>query len=176
MAPLPNLVPASGTSLVPGAWRPLNIVAPAAGGVFTFTVEGGILAKVLTAFCTFTTSAAVANRVPGITIQDPDGFTVYGDAGGAVVAASTAARFAFGTAVPQGVSAQGNRLTAPLPDLFLPAGYRIVADVAAIDAADQFSVVRGVLLEVDPSAFFPAGGLDEWLPAGHSRREAPYAP
>lgn len=142
---------------------------PGAGAEAVHTVPGEWWEMVEAAAWQLVTSAAVATRVPSIRVQDPDQNTVYVGATGATQAASLTVVYGAGEVGGAVVGAAAARATLPLPRLWLPAGYRIVAGGAALDVADQVSqfrllVVRrprveeiGALQEVGPGVYIEQG-------------------
>lgn len=115
---------------------------PAAGSSFSRKVPGETFERAESFRYTLTTSAAVANRFPGISFLDGDGnIFLHVQSSVAVVANSTVNMNFFVTAGVMSFAATGDNI-AVLPGLLLPPGFAIRADVAAMDAADAITLPK----------------------------------
>src|SRR6516162_1693189 len=74
--------------VLPGYKRPVAITTPAAGANWTVTVPGGRMWRPIAINATLVTSAAVANRIPGIQFQIY-GVTTYVNDNSTAITAST---------------------------------------------------------------------------------------
>jgi hypothetical protein len=126
-------------SLVAGAGRLRTILGtnPAAGVEISETVPTGARWKLRTFSYTLVASAAVANRLPVLTIDD--GANILWEVGNNVAqTASQTAKYRAGVGVPLTTYGALSYLL-PLPsELWLAAGSRIRTVTAAIDAGDDY--------------------------------------
>lgn len=130
-----------------GALRSIAGTTPGAGVELSETVPTGARWELLAFQATFVTSAAAANRVPQLTLDD--GTTVYYQLGAALnQAASLTQRRSWFQGAPAPYLDNANNLPLPLPmNLRLGAGHRIRTVTAAIDVGDQWSAVRYLVRE-----------------------------
>lgn len=130
-----------------------TIAQPAAGAEFSFTVPTGLAYRFETMFVQFNTSATVANRFVKIDITD--GTNIVWEGGGqAAVVASSGYRIGFQRLGGQAAaSGAGVPNIAALPDIWLPAGYVLKSLTSAIDPADQYLAVRGIVAVSSAAAF-----------------------
>jgi len=130
-----------------GALRSIAGATPAAGAEISETVPVGARWELLVFKATLTTSAAAANRLPALTIDD--GTTeYYRDQFATNEVASTTYRniWAAGLGLNSGLNTLTQRGALPV-GLRLAAGYRIRTVTTAIDAADQWSAVQYLVRE-----------------------------
>lgn len=130
-----------------GALRSIAGTTPGAGVEISETVPTGARWELLVFKATLTTSAAAANRLPALTIDD--GTTeYYRDQLAANEPASTAYRnvWAQGLSLGSGLNTATQRGALPV-GLRLGSGHRIKTVTAAIDAGDQWSAVQYVVRE-----------------------------
>lgn len=129
--------------------RVIDANAPAAGANFSLRVPGGKAWELLAVRCTFVASAEVANRIVTLVLND-----AHGNADAAVqhtVAVTAGLTRAFSWALT-GAGVVGADASILLP---LPASWYMLPDetvgitVGAIDAGDQLSAVRVVVLETN---------------------------
>jgi hypothetical protein len=117
-------------------------VQPAAGASFIRLVPGITFERNLSVEATFTTSAAVVNRLPFVAYTNGDSIEYYRAPAGAIVAASSVLTVTWSpeldTAVPAGTGVSTGALRAEE----LPAGYHLVIGLTNIDVADQISAIR----------------------------------
>lgn len=136
-------------------WIVTPVTAPAAGADWTLTNIGQGLWVVHAWSGILTTSAAVANRV--VTVLVDDATDVYlSTVASAVQAATLAHRYgAFDGAA--GASPQGTVVPVswPVGGVMLPQGHRMRVVTEAIDANDQWSAIAALVEEI---------------PAGYGRR------
>ena len=126
-----------------GAVLEQQIVNPAVGAEWTFTVPVGQLLELLSLHWVLATSATVANRVSGFEIVDGAGNVIGIWRGGAVQAASLTENYSIGTIDGQS-DPNGNfgAIIIPAPQgLYLPAGFTIRSLTAALQAGDQYSAI-----------------------------------
>ena len=127
--------------------------SPAAGSGFSFTVPGSELWRLLSVRTVFTAGAAVANRVPKLSINDADGLEIIRMPANGTVTAN-------GAALAQWVRIDGMNSTAgdgafltSLPRLFLEPGWQISVTATNIQAADTFTAIR-MWYEIAPNGDF----------------------
>lgn len=141
--------------------RPLP---PAAGTDFVYRIPGEVYSSIEIVKFTLTTSAAVANRVPGITYQDGDGndfAQIYSS--NTVVASSTITTTLSDSLCSDNYTASGASKGC-IPHVLLPPGFKIRLDVVGIQAGDQISNVSIFVCR------YPSG---EWA---ESTGAVPYSP
>lgn len=132
----------------------LPVPTPAPGAQFVFTLPGDRIYRLRGVSALLTTSAAVGNRLPGITLDD-QASVVAGAASNAVTAASLAVRYLWNPlGVNSATSAAGGIVTNGLPDIVVPGGYRLRSVCSAFDAADAWSSIN---VHVETLLFQPMG-------------------
>ena len=136
------------------------VASPAAGAEWSLAVPARTTWEVLSVRHKLTTSAAVANRAPGLKIADPNGLTLYQLSPQAVIAASlnTFVDFLPGLGNTESVQQQQALLPTPLP--ILTEGWTIGSLTGNIDVADQYS---GIVLTVREWSVFQVEQNVEWL-------------
>jgi hypothetical protein len=139
--------PVLGSTEGAGALRSIAGSTPAAGAEISETVPTGARWEVITFQALLTTSAAVANRIPQLVLDD--GATTLFRVGAALnQAASLAQRRSWFQGAPAPYLDNANNVPMPLPEnIRLPAGARIKTVTLAIDAADQYSAVQYLVRE-----------------------------
>jgi hypothetical protein len=128
-----------------GTVETFTVASPSAGANLTRTTSQGYWERYVAVFFTLVTSAAVANRQVALEWQDGDGNVLTDTACGSVQTATNTWRYGFGIGLLGFNNANAARQNAPLPWLFLQPSWKLVSNVGAFDAADQISVVRGVV-------------------------------
>lgn len=128
---------------------------PAAGATVSVPVAGENYVRVLAARLTITTSAVVANRVVTLDFLNARGITYVQNGASVLVTASTTNQV-FEWDLNRTVSEwnTGTAVWAPLLPVFLPPGFSVKFNVAAIDVGDQIS---GLHLWVERFATGPRG-------------------
>lgn len=130
-----------------GALRSITGATPAAGAEISETVPTGARWELLAFFALLTTSAAPANRVPQLVIDDGTS-TLFRIGGALNQAASLAQRRSWYQGAPAPFLDNANNVGMPLPSAIrLPAAARIKTITAAIDVADQYSTVQYLVRE-----------------------------
>jgi hypothetical protein len=126
----------------PGFQRTVQQANPAAGVDWTVTVPAGVRWQLQSIFAVLTTSAAAANRLPRIQIDD--GVNVIFAVPAAVnETASLAWLNSWGAGAGAGAFVDPNAIALALPnDLYLLAGWRVRVVTANIQAADQWSQIN----------------------------------
>ena len=145
--------------ILPGAVRSIPVPQPPAGQDWAVQVPGGKQWRVLSGSALFATSAAVANRVPRILLQDDNGIYFRGGETQSLVAGFTFWQ-SFGIDVPN--SNSGSAATPSihtLPDIWMQPGDELVMSTLAIDAADQWSAIY---LRVE-ELWFDNPSLTDWV-------------
>lgn len=120
--------------------------APAAGADFVLAVPAFLRWRVVGVFATLVTSAAAANRIPRIRLDD--GAVVYHQGTpNQVVPASTNANVSGNTAT-QAAVAGDPAVMVPFPSgLILPPAHRILSNTLNIQAGDQWSAATALVEE-----------------------------
>lgn len=159
----PVLTPGGPLGVFPGVLRTLEVPTPAPAADWAFTVpsDGAIRIRSITAL--LTTSATVANRVPGLTLSDPDR-VAFAASSNAQVPAATVQRITYMPGMGAGgLVGVGGVLLVPLLDMVTPVGYRLASLTGALSAGDQYSGVRIVVEEMDSDPDgYPFGRRDEY--------------
>jgi len=135
--------------LLPGVRRVLLIPPPAAGFEWgPVGPGGGRVWRLLGGFTFLQTSAAVANRTPGINISDGNENVIRSYAPG-VVAAGVSQRVGYWPA-SSAPGAGGSPLidNVPVPELLIPGGWTIASQTDLIQAADSYTTVALVIEEI----------------------------
>lgn len=127
-----------------------GVASPAAGAGFAYAVTGAGLEMVMVVRFQLVTSAAVANRFARLTLTDGDNAPIARFTVSNAQAASLTEDYTFAARVGAAYNAASSGNVVPIPDLFCLAGHSWVADVLAMDAADQVSGIR-VYTEVFPT-------------------------
>jgi len=128
-----------------GTIEEFSVAAPGAGLQFSRTTVSGYWERYVSLFFLFTSSAAVANRSVALEIQDGDGNVIGGEAASQVQAASLVGRYYGGLNLTANAAAGVIRQSLALPWLFMQPSWKLVSNVALIDAADTFTLIRGVV-------------------------------
>lgn len=142
-----------------GQTRDRLLANPAAGADASLTLPSGYQYRVLLASWTFTASAQVATRKPGLVLRDGDGnlrfevLTTLGVEAGKKVFVSGA----------EGQSTQGFSANEwggfPTPELLIPAGWSIATLTAGIQTEDLVTGVRLLLEELSDDYPATAAGV-----------------
>lgn len=137
----------------------VRLPQPAAGGGFTYTVDGRYYERVLSIRFTFDTSAVANTRYGFVGVYDADGSLVAEVQAIATMPEGAEARVNLMVGCPVVSMGNGGDSEGFLPDLLLPPGWSWRARVTAEDAADQFSGVV-VLVQRFPTdvAVMPVSG------------------
>lgn len=125
----------------PGAIVTVTHANPAAGADFAIAITSGIIAKIRSITMTFTTSAAVANRVPRWQIKDAVGNIVAVCEPNQVVPASQTVFVTLSTVVPNAAANVPDVVVALPTDEWLLPGYNVVTSTTNIQAADQYTTI-----------------------------------
>lgn len=145
----PSVGPPDAGARFLGVEKTASVPAPAAGADWSYRVDGGTWQRILLASGTLTTSAAVANRVPRLTISDADGNIYYQWTVGIAQAAGATQRYSASiTPLVGGIGGAGAGHL-PMPALWLPAGFTLSTSTLLLDAGDQWSVIRLLVEELD---------------------------
>lgn len=131
--------------LARGTVETFSIANPAAGSAAARTTGQGYFERVQTIFCQLVASAVAGNRVVLVQYFDADTNVVAFAASTGVITASQTAQVGFGIGQPATAATAGGRFSAGLPNIYLQPGWRIQVNAIALDAGDQFSLVRGVV-------------------------------
>lgn len=131
----------------PGQMRVIQGTTPGAGAEISETVPAGARWEVIAFSGQLVTSAAVANRVPVLTIDDGANIFFRGDSNFSQ-AASLTGKYHWAQGMMASMAAHIGALQAGLPgDLTLGPGCRIKTATTAIDVADQWSAVNYLVRE-----------------------------
>ncbi len=129
----------------PGVVRSSTLANPAAGADWTFTVPTNARWRVQSVKGILTTSAAVANRVPRILLNDGASNVYIGTPNQSVPAGSNP--FVSGAPITATAAANVTDVLVPLPPtMYLEPGYTISSSTVGIQGADQWS---GLVINVE---------------------------
>lgn len=130
-----------------GALRSIAGATPGAGAEISETVPTGARWELLAFRAQLVTAAAVANRVPVLTLDD--GTTVYAASpAGLAQAATLTEKYTWAQAYPQPAAIAAAEVVAPLPNnIRLGSGHRIRTATANIQGADQYSAIQYLVRE-----------------------------
>lgn len=120
---------------------------PAPGAGVTVAVPESECQMLVAVTFRLVTSAAIATRVPIVSVLDGSGVAVAACPSGKSTAATLTTDYSFLVGVGEWDAASTTNAAGPLPPLMLDAGDSITITVSAIDAGDQLSRVRVVLLQ-----------------------------
>lgn len=138
---LPRFITGEGKRL-PGVRRVVKVANPAAGTDWSVAVPSGVMWRLATGVATFTASAAVANRFPGLSFVTSDGMIFRSPDGNAIAANVVSNR----TYVCNGINAQtinnGQWSEVAVPDVWIPSGTLVSSNTTAMDVADQWSNIN----------------------------------
>lgn len=138
---MPRFITGEGKRL-PGVRRVVNVANPAAGADWSVAVPSGVMWRLTTGVATLTTSAAVANRLPGLSFVTSDGM-IYRSPDDNAIGANVVANRVY---VCNGVNAQtvnnNSWSEVAVPDMWIPSGTLISSNTTAIDVADQWSNIH----------------------------------
>lgn len=128
---------------IPGVRETIALPQPAAGADWTHTLPAGYYGRLIWITTTFTASAAVANRNPGMTVDNGEGSVLRLNMGSNITANQSVA-FSF-INLPNFGTFTGAALPAwsmmfPLP--WLSQGAILTSNVVGKDAADQWGPVK----------------------------------
>jgi hypothetical protein len=123
-------------------WTELvRLPAPAAGAAFKRKVDARTYEMPLIVRFILTTSAAVANRVPIIALQDGDGTEYCRFTSGITVAASSIVAVTFAAGYGATPTGSSTFATAPMSHVLIPPGFTLTCDAAALDVGDTITSV-----------------------------------
>lgn len=129
----------------------LPIAKLAAGSDLNFVVPVGVLWNVVSLTAKFTASAAAASRIPAFFVKDQGGAIVY-QYGVATLTANQTGTFTFASGVVTPATfANGGNFLEPFPATWLPPSWSFGTVTAAIDTADQWSLVGCWIQEYLPA-------------------------
>lgn len=130
-----------------GALRTISGTTPGVGAEVSETVPTGARWQLLQFAVTITTSATVANRVPFLVVDD--GTNVLQQFGqGLATAASSTRRNYWTTGISMNATGfAGSAIQGFATTLMLLPGHRILTGTTALDAGDQYSLVRYTVRE-----------------------------
>ena len=117
---------------------------PAAGADLAEIPNYGDTFRLLTLHAKFVTSAVVANRYPHFQFVSPSGAVLHEAVGQTAQAASITTYYDLcggGGAANEGSAVADNVASLTLPEMWWPAGTKVVTLTTAIDVGDQWSDV-----------------------------------
>lgn len=145
--------------------KAIQVANPAAGADWSITAPGIELWRVIGVRGLLTTSATVATRVPSLVLGTADG-NVAQAAGVGTIAASLAAVWSGFSGSPN--SAGGglaHQWAMPTDGFLLLPGWTLSSSTALIDATDQWSLVRALVVA------YPTGPVERLTPDVYTIRE-----
>lgn len=128
-----------------GTVEEFSIAAPGAATNLSRTTAQGYWERYISLFVLLTTDANAANRQLALEFQDGDGNVLGGTTAGGTQAASNTFRYYFGLWLYPNSTNNVARNVAPLPGLFLQPSWKLVSNVAAFQAGDTLTLIRGVV-------------------------------
>lgn len=133
-----------------GALVSITGTNPAAGAEASYTVPDGQLLNLKSFRVALVTSATVANRTPLLVVQDTASTVVWEVTTAITQAASITNTYTFvsGLGFTQAAVAN-NRLMIGIPDLWLPAGWKVTTSTLSIQGTDDYGapILSGVLYQ-----------------------------
>ena len=105
------------------------------------TVPGSENWRVVSVYCTFATSAVVANRMPAVYFADPDGNRWAEQPCPNVLAAGGTIRPFWGIGAGAGFGSNDGSRAAGLTDVILPGGFGVEIGASNLDADDTLTGV-----------------------------------
>ena len=136
--------------ILPGVRRVVQVPSPAPGADWSITVPGGVQWNILALTSTLTTSATVANRLPGLTVAIDGVTTWHVQSNANLVASSSVTVNSFSGIQYPFYGGAGTYMLETLPPGPYPAATEIGSSTTAISAADQWS---GVALYIEEYYF-----------------------
>lgn len=140
--------------------KEILVVAPAVGVEWSATVPPGSTWELLTVRHSITTSAVVANRIPGLRVTDSDGGFVLRIPPSGQVAASSSQGLSFASGIGGWVNLGEMVSPLPSPPILLPSGWIIRSLTSALDVGDQYAASILTVREWSATAMRTALG---WL-------------
>jgi hypothetical protein len=125
----------------PGWIHRVAVGSPAAGADWSFAVPANARWRLQFVVARLTTSAAVANRVPNLFVNDDTGTRVWSMAASAVIAASINAQFTCQAATPLTPQDTTYTIVVLPPNLTMGPNSVFGTSTTAIQAADQWSLI-----------------------------------
>lgn len=129
-----------------GNLRSITGTTPAAGAQLLETVPTGAIWRISSFRYNLATSAVVANRTPGLIIDDGVNSFLRVYVPSAIIASNSSAQ-CFGAGYISGGLGPNQQWVGIPNDLYLPAGFRIQSDVIAMQGADQINLVQYLVEE-----------------------------
>ena len=123
-------------------YEPVSLPTPAAGSALTYTAPTATEQLVICVSFLFTTSNAVATRVPYMAFLDQSGTSIAEIATPYTFTASNAGQVTFGLDVQQFGANNGARIGCAIPPVVLADGMQFKLTAALIDTADTITKAR----------------------------------
>ena len=124
-----------------------------------YVAKPGYLSRILSLRVPLTASAQVANREQGVKVTDADGKSFYE----VIVEGATAASTFCGVSVTANPSwakrSNANAVVVPMPDLYLPAEYRLEGVIPGLQTEDLFGVGFALVEQFEPEQHRPYAEL-----------------
>lgn len=127
--------------------KAVNVATPGAGAEFSLSGPGQGLWRVLSLRARLVASAAVATRVPTLLVGTSDGTVAQLVGTGSVAAGATADWSGFCGSVNVAGATAVHQWQFPTDGVLLLPGFTLSSLTAAIDVADQYSLVRALVVE-----------------------------
>lgn len=172
----------NGVSALWGQRREVLVPAPAAGANWSYLLPSGYLHRVQLGHALLITSAQVASRQLGVQITDSDGALWWKMHQATGIPAAKHVHAFYNTSTTTLASGPAEWVLVQLPEILLPAGFKVESFTTEIQTEDQYSDVRLLveqLVDHDPAqapGFIPDAELhhDLLLPVGqYPHREHP---
>lgn len=157
------LTPGGPLGVFSGVMRVLDLPNPGPGVEWALPVPSQGAVRIRSILATLTTSATVANRVPGLVLKDPDRVAFASSANVAVPATTVQTVVAMPGTGSGGLVGPGGVLLMPLLDMIVPVGWTLSSNTGNIIGGDTYTNVRLVVEEFDTyPAGFPFGRVDQY--------------
>lgn len=127
--------------------RPITIANPAPGAEFSLTAPGQGIWRIVGLRATIVASAAVATRIPSLTLVTSDGVVAEYGSTGTITAGQTHRYSAFSGSPNMAGTGSLHLWAFPTDGALLLPGFALTSATEAIDVADQWSLIRALVVE-----------------------------
>src|SRR5215471_958286 len=134
--------PGGAADSITGERRIINVAAPGAGNEWSLTFGAGFFWRLLCGQSTFTASAAVANRFPGIQISDGNVNLATIDTQAAIVATTVATVTYVPTYATIETAASAPNVVVGVPPIWFEAGFIIRSSTVGRDVGDTYTLIN----------------------------------
>jgi len=120
----------------------VTVAAPFAGADWAYTIPAGVWARLLTGFCTLATSSTVANRLPGLQLQNATPAVIGKGITNTAITANLTPAITYARAAGWTLAGGTVGVNLSMPALILPPGYTIGSITPLLQAGDQYSAIQ----------------------------------